>query len=90
LATTNKSTSIAGLFDSHGGASVQYRAHRLMKEVQGFHKSHLTLSSGDYSLHIAPVAARATANKMTMQNVSTLLTISMAIAMRRYYTARIA
>ncbi len=37
------------------------------------------LPSGNYSLRIAPAAARAT-----------LLAVSTAIAMRRYYTARIA
>ncbi len=36
-----------------------------------------------------PAAARATANKTKMQNVSTLLTILMVIAVRRYYTPRI-
>jgi len=41
-------------------------------------------------LSIAPTAARATENKTTMQYVSTLLTIMMAVAVRRYYTARIA
>jgi len=60
-----------------------------MKEVQGFHKSHQTLPSGDYLLHIAPAAARATANKMTMHNVSTLLTILKDVAVRQYYTAQI-
>ena len=44
---------------------------------------------GDYPLRTAPAAARATANKTTIQNVSTLLTISMAMLVRRYYTARI-
>ena len=47
--------------------------------------------SGDYLLRIAPVAAReATANKKTMQNVSTLLTILMALAVWRYDTVHIA
>ena len=46
--------------------------------------------SGDYLLCIAPAAARATANKMTMQNVSTLLTILMVVAVRQYYTTPIA
>jgi len=68
--------------DSHGGAMVQCRAHRLMKKVQGF-------PSGNYSLLIAPAAASATANKTTMQNVSTLLTTLMAMAVRRYDTVRI-
>jgi len=38
--------------------------------------------SGNYSLRIAPAAARATANGTTMQNEPTLLAVSMAIAMR--------
>jgi len=41
-------------------------------------------------LRIALAAARATVNTTIMQNVPTLLTVSMAIAMRRYYTASIA
>jgi len=46
--------------------------------------------SGDYSLHIAPSAARATINLTMMQQVLTLLAVLMAIAMRQYYTAHIA
>ena len=46
--------------------------------------------SGNYSLRIAPAAARATINTTIMQYVPTLLAISMAITMRRYFTARIA
>jgi hypothetical protein len=38
-ATTNEYTSIAGHFDDHGGVTVKYRKHCLMKEVRGFHKS---------------------------------------------------
>ena len=34
--------------------------------------------------------ARVTENKTKMQYVSTLLTITMAVAVRRYYTERIA
>jgi hypothetical protein len=45
---------------------------------------------GNYSLRITLAATRATANKTMMQNVPTLLAILMAVAMRRYYTARIA
>jgi hypothetical protein len=37
----NECTSVAGHFDSHGGATVQYRTHRLMEEVQGFFKEPL-------------------------------------------------
>ena len=62
----------------------------LLKHNQGFTGSHRTLPSGDYLLHITPAAARATINTTIMQNVPTLLTISMAIAVHRYYTARIA
>ena len=35
----NECTSVAGHFYSHGSAPVKYRAHRPMKEVQGFHKT---------------------------------------------------
>ena len=44
---------------------------------------------GNYWLRIAPAAARATANKKKVQNVFTLLTILMAIAVRQYHTMRI-
>jgi hypothetical protein len=86
----NECTSVDGHFDNHGGAMVQYRVHRLMEEVQGFCKSHKTPSLGYYLLSIAPTAARATENKTTMQYVSTVLTIMMAVALCRYYIARIA
>ncbi len=69
---------------------VRYRAHCLMEEVQSFHKSHLTPPSGNYLISIAPTVTRVTENIMMMQYMSTLLTISMAVAVRRYYTARIA
>jgi hypothetical protein len=36
------------------------------------------------------MAARATENKTTMQYVSTLLTNTMAVVVRRYYTTHIA
>jgi len=70
---------------------MRYMRHRPMQHDQGFTGSHWTPPSGDYSLHIAPTAARMTAkNETKMQNVPTLLAILMAVAMRRYYTARIA
>jgi len=50
---------------SHGGATVQYRRHRLMQHVQGI-QNHWTPPLGNYSLSIAPAAARATINKTTM------------------------
>ena len=46
--------------------------------------------SGDHLLSIALTAARATENKITMQYVYSLLTITMAVAVRQYYTACIA
>ena len=60
-----------------------------MQHDQGFTGSHWTPPLGDYSLRIAPAAARATANEMTIQHVPTLLAISMAVAMRWYNTAHI-
>ena len=57
---------------------------------QGYTGSHWTPPLGDYSLRIASAAARATANKTTMYYVPTLMAILMVIAMRRYYTTRIA
>jgi hypothetical protein len=56
---------------------------------QCFTRSHWMPPSGDYLLRITPAAARVTANKTKVQNVSTLLTNLMAIVVRRYYTARI-
>jgi hypothetical protein len=61
-----------------------------MQHVQGYTGSHWTPPSGDYSLRIALAAARATANKTTLYYVPTLMAISVVIAMRWYYTARIA
>jgi hypothetical protein len=90
VAAANKCTSAVGHFDGHGGALVQYEAHRPMQHDQGFTGSHWTPPSGDYLLRIAPAATRATINTMIMQNVPTFLAVSMAIAMRRYYTAHIA
>jgi hypothetical protein len=90
VAVANKCTSAVDHFDGHGGAPVRYEVHRPMQHDQGFTGSHWTPPSGDYLLRIAPAAARATINTMIMQNVPTFLAVSMAIAMRRYYTAHIA
>ena len=49
--------------------------HRPMQHNQGFTGSHWMPPLGDYWLSIAPAAARATANKMKMQNVLTRCTI---------------
>ncbi len=67
---TNKCTLYAGHFDGHSGAPEQYRRHRLMWYVQGYSRSHWTPALGDYSLRIAPVAARET-GKQTLINKCT-------------------
>jgi hypothetical protein len=89
-AATSKCASVAGHFDGYAEALNQSTWHRPMHHFQGYIGNHWTLPSGDYLLRIAPAAARATINIMTMQNVPSLLAVSMAIAMRRHYTARIA
>jgi hypothetical protein len=66
LTMTNKCTLSAGRLDGHGGAPEQYRWHRLMWHVQGYSGSHWMLASGDYSLRIAPAAARATGKQTTI------------------------
>ena len=75
--------------DGNGGVPVQYEAHRLMQHDNDFIGSHWTPPLGDYSLRIAPLAARAAINSTMMQHVPTLLAVLMAITMRRYYTTRI-
>jgi hypothetical protein len=87
---TNKCTSIAGHFDGHVEALKQYMRHCPMQHVQGYTGSHWMLPSGNYSLRIAPAAARATANKTTMQNAPTLLAVLMATMMRQYNNERMA
>jgi hypothetical protein len=82
--------SVTGHFDDHMGALKQYGAHHPMQQVQGFTGSHWMPPSDNYSLRMAPAAARATINKTTMQNVPNFLAILMAIAMRQYDTARFA
>jgi hypothetical protein len=61
-----------------------------MQHDQGFTGSHRMLPLDDYLLRIAPAATRASINTTIIQHVLTLLAILMAIAMWRYYTARIA
>jgi hypothetical protein len=89
-AATSECASVAGHFDGHAEALKQSMWHCLMQHVQGSSGSHWTLPLGDYSLRIAPAAALETINKTTMQNVPSLLAFLMTIAMRQYYTARIA
>jgi hypothetical protein len=66
LTMMNKCTSSAGRFDGHGGAPEQYRWHRLMRHVQGYSGNPWTPPSGNYLLHIAPAATRATGKQTTI------------------------
>jgi hypothetical protein len=43
-------THFAVRFDGYRDAPVLYRAHNLMEEVHGFHKSHYTPPLGEHSL----------------------------------------
>ncbi len=63
---TNECTLSAGRFDGHGGAPERYRWHRPMWYVQGYSGSHWMPASGNYSLRIAPAAARATGKHTTI------------------------
>jgi hypothetical protein len=63
---TSKCSSIAAHFKDLVDVPVQYKAHSPMHHVQGYTRSHWTLPSGNYLLRIALAAARATANKATM------------------------
>ena len=83
---TNKCTSIAGHFDGHAKALKQYMRHCPMQHVHDYTGSHYMPPLGNYLLHIAPVAARATANKTIITNVPTLLGVLMAVTVQRYNT----
>jgi hypothetical protein len=50
-------------FEGLADAPEQYRWHHMMQHVQGLSGSHWTPASGNYSLLIAPAAARATATQ---------------------------
>ncbi len=58
-----------------------------MRHVQGYPGSHWMPSLGDYSLSIAPAAARATANKTTMKKWTNFAGHFKALAVCWYYTA---
>ena len=64
---TNKCTSSTGHFDDQEDTFEQCTWHCQMKEIQGFVGSHWTPPVGNYSLHIAPVAARTAINHTTMK-----------------------
>jgi hypothetical protein len=61
----NKCTSAAACFEGFADAPEQYRWHRPMQHVQGYSGSYWTPALGDYSLRIAPAAARATGKQTT-------------------------
>jgi hypothetical protein len=65
LTMTSKCTSIVAHFEGLADAPVQYKAHHLMRHVQGYPRSLWMPPLGNYLLGIAPAAARATANKAT-------------------------
>ncbi len=69
----SKWSSVVGHFDGHGRAPEQYRRHFPIWHVQGYPGGHWTPPLGNYLVRIAPLAARATANKTTKKNESTLL-----------------
>ena len=90
VVAVNECTSSASHFDCHGGVMERYRWHPPMRHVLGFFGSHWMPASGDYLLHIAPEAARATGNHTKINKYTKKLAVSMAMAMRRYVTACIA
>jgi hypothetical protein len=77
--------SVSGHFDGRPEELKRCMRHRPMQHVHGYIGSHWTLPSGNYLLRISPAAAMVTIDKTSMQNVPSLLAISMTIAMRRYY-----
>jgi hypothetical protein len=78
----NECTSVVDNFDGHGSGLMQYGAHRPMQHDQGVTGSKRMPPLGNYSLNIAPVAARATINTKIMQHVPTFLAVLLAITMR--------
>jgi hypothetical protein len=66
LTMTSKCTSVAAHFEGLADALEQYRWHHPMQHVQGYSGSHWTPAPGNYSLRIAPAAARATGKQTTI------------------------
>jgi hypothetical protein len=66
LTITNECTLSAGRFNGHGGAPEQYRQHNLMRHIQDYSESHWMPPLGNYSLCIAPAAARAIGKQTTI------------------------
>jgi hypothetical protein len=63
---TSKCTSVAARFEGLADAPEQYRQHGSMRHVQGYLGIHWMPPSGNYLLHIAPAAARATGKQTTI------------------------
>jgi len=61
---------IAGNFNHHADAAVQYRAQCTMEHIPGFTRSHSMLPSGKCLRHIAPEAAMVDKFVETTQNTS--------------------
>jgi hypothetical protein len=68
LSMTIKCTLSAIRYDGHCSPPVQYKAHRPMQHVHGYYGSNWTPPLGNYSLHIAPAATRATGKQTTINN----------------------
>jgi hypothetical protein len=62
----NKCTSSAAHFEDPADAPEQYGRHLPMRHVQGYFGSHWMPASGNYLLHIAIAAARATGKQTTI------------------------
>ena len=86
----NKCTYFTSRFDGPADMPWQYRVHRPMEEVQGFGRSHWMPLLVEYSLRFALAAAMVSIKTTTIKNAPTLPAIWMAMAVRRYNTARIA
>jgi hypothetical protein len=66
LTMASTCSSVVDRFDGHDGPPVQYEAHFPKEHVQGYSGSQWTPASGNYLLHIAPAAARATGKLTTI------------------------
>ena len=65
-----KCRQIAGDFDCHADAAVRCGAHRPMKHIQGFTRSHWMPPSGECLRRIAPAAAMVDEFVETTQNTN--------------------
>ncbi len=86
----NECTSSASRFDGHGGAPEPYRRHRPMRCIHGYSGSHWTPASSNYLLVLPQRLPWQQAYKQQSTNTPAKLAILMAMAMRRYVTARVA